>query len=185
MRNRSAIIGYAMLTVILTAGAAQGLAGTDTVTSDDIVNETIMSQDVKNENLTGSDIKNESLTTYDVLNNSLTGADINEATLARARNVHFADVTDSGNKVRGDATGADDKTAAGEYEVSFPAGFDVRSCVWTGSEADFYNGGSSLGGQHVVSVKSDYDIHDVTVHITATDTGTGIDDSFALIGVCP
>lgn len=184
MKIRSAVIGYAALTVILTAGAAQGLAGTDTVFSDDIVNETILSQDVKNEALTSSDIKNESLRSSDILNNSLTGADINEATLARARNVHFAHIEADGDRVRGDATSADRNGATGEYEVNF-AGFDVRSCVWSGSEADFYNGGSGLGGQHVVSVKSDYDSGEVTVFITATDSGTRIDDSFALIGVCP
>jgi uncharacterized protein YjbI with pentapeptide repeats len=184
MRNRSAIIGYAVLTLILTAGAAQGLAGTDTVTSDDVVNESLTSADIKNESLTSSDIKNESLRGSDVLNNSLTGSDINEATLARARNVHFAHGSIGGSRVRGDAIDVD-RISTGRYEVTF-SGFDVRSCVWTGSEADFIGASASLASKrYVVSVESSDDVHDVTVYITGTDTGTRVNASFALIGVCP
>lgn len=177
MRNRSAILGYAVLTLILTAGAAQGLAGTNTVTSDDIVNESLTSADVKNEALTSSDIRNESLTGSDIRNGSLTGSDV-----AGFRKVHFAHVDKDGDRIRGDATGAD-QIATGRYEVRF-AGFDVRSCVWSGSEADFI-GGSALTANRVISIDTDDDTDEVTVYATSLDTRVRADASFALIGVCP
>lgn len=166
MRNRSAIIGYVALTLILTAGAAQGLSGTNTVTSDDIVNETLKSADVMNGSLTGSDIRNK----------SLTGADIQGF-----RKVHFAHVDDDGDRIRGDATGAD-RNSVGRYEVRF-TGFDTRRCVWSGSEADF-TGGSTLTRNRVISVDSDYDDDEVTVYATSLDTRALADASFALVGVC-
>lgn len=180
MRNRSAIIGYALLTLILTAGAAQGLAGTDTVTSDDIVNETLTSADVKNESLTSSDIKNESLRGSDILNNSLTGSDVNEAALALP-NAYYAQIDSGGDREGGNAVGSD-KEATGEYTVKF-AGTDVRNCAWTGSEADF-PGASSLVKSYVVLTDADSSSSEVTVHTTRAD-GVSVDASFALVGICP
>src|SRR5689334_6905117 len=93
MRNRSAILGYVMLTLILTAGAAQGLSGSNTVTSDDIVNETIKSADVLNGSLTTSDIKNGSLRQSDFY--------------PTVPNAYFAQVDSSGNLEGGNAIDAD------------------------------------------------------------------------------
>jgi hypothetical protein len=64
-------LGYAALTVVLTAGAAQSLSGSNTVFSDDIVNGQVYGGDIASSAITGSKV-------YD---NSLTGADINESTL--------------------------------------------------------------------------------------------------------
>jgi len=72
MRNRlSTVLGFGILTVLLMAGTAQSLAGSNTVFSDDIVDGTIGHADVKANSLGGSRI----------LNNAVTGADVNEATL--------------------------------------------------------------------------------------------------------
>lgn len=92
MKNyRSTLVGFAVLIVLLSAGAAQSLSGTNTVTSDDIVNESLIGADIKNESLTSAEIANESLRAADILNgslgsaevrnNSITGADVNESTL--------------------------------------------------------------------------------------------------------
>lgn len=166
MRNRSAIIGYVMLTLILTAGAAQGLAGTNTVTSDDIVNETIKSSDVLNNSLTTSDIQNGSLRQSDFY--------------ATVPNPYFAQVDSSGNREGGNAVDAD-KESTGEYTVKF-AGTDVRDCAWTGSEADF-PGASSLVKRYIVSTDADSSSSEVTVHIAAAN-GTKVNASFALVGIC-
>lgn len=180
MKIRSAVIGYAALTVILTAGAAQGLAGTNTVTSDDVVNETLTSADVKNESLTSSDIKNESLRGSDILNGSLSGSDI-----AGYRRAQFALIDADGNRERGTATDANQESGLGHYTVEFPSGIDVRKCAWSGSEADFPNG-DSLTTKRVVSIKSDYDDRWLSVYITDSTSPTGdrADAGFALVGVC-
>ena len=101
MNLKSTIIGTTSLVVLLTAGAAQSLTGTNTVTSDDVVNDSLIGADIKNESLTGSDlennsvagadilneslrsadIQNESVTGSDIANNSLTGSDVQESTL--------------------------------------------------------------------------------------------------------
>ena len=65
------ILGYTALTVILTAGAAQSLAGSNTVFSDDIVDFSIVANDIKTAAIGGRPI----------VDNSLTGTDVNEATL--------------------------------------------------------------------------------------------------------
>ncbi len=176
MRNRSAIIGYAILTVILTAGAAQGLAGTNTVTSDDIVNESLTSADVKNESLTSSDIKNESIRGSDILNGSLTSSDI-----AGYRRVQFAMVDNGGDRTRGTASSSD-REGTGEYTVTFTNGIDVKNCAWTVTEGDF-PGGSALTKKRIFSVDSDYSTREVTVW-SNDPAGTALNAGFALIGVC-
>jgi hypothetical protein len=60
------VAGYVVLIVILTAGAAQSLAGTNTVDSGDIIDGTIATPDLKTGAVSGSKI----------LDNSITGADV-------------------------------------------------------------------------------------------------------------
>ncbi len=170
MRNRSAIIGYAVLTLILTAGAAQGLAGTNTVSSDDIVNETVKSSDVRNGSLTTSDIKNGSLRSSDFY--------------ATVPNAYFAQVDSDGNLEGGNAVDAD-RESNGEYTVKF-AGTDVKNCAWTGSEADFPGASSLAEHRYVLSTDADSSSSTVTVHITGNDAGTAKPNaSFSLVGICP
>jgi len=89
MRNRSAIIGYALLTLILTAGAAQGLTGVDTVFTDDIVAGAVTTPDIRDDAVTsgkiktgavfGSDIADNAVGTAEVSDGSLTAADVAKA----------------------------------------------------------------------------------------------------------
>jgi len=81
MIKRSTIISFAGLVLLLTAGAAQGLSGSNTVFSDDIVDGTITHGDVKPNSLGGSRLLNNAITGSKVFNNSITGTDVNEATL--------------------------------------------------------------------------------------------------------
>jgi hypothetical protein len=58
MKNfSSVVVGFAFLVVLLSAGAAQSLSGTNTVDSGDIKNGTIVGADVSDNSLTGTDIK--------------------------------------------------------------------------------------------------------------------------------
>ena len=70
MKNyRSTIVGFAALVVLLTAGAAQSLSGSNTVASDDIIDGQVYGPDIHSNAVTGAK----------VATNSLTGADINPA----------------------------------------------------------------------------------------------------------
>lgn len=71
MNKPSVLVSFAALTLLLTAGAAQSLAGTNTVDSGDIIDRTIGTPDVKVGAFAGQTI----------LDNSMTGLDINEETL--------------------------------------------------------------------------------------------------------
>jgi hypothetical protein len=68
---RSTIIGFATLIVLLSAGAAQSLSGTNTVDSGDIVDGQVAYSDIRSNAITGSK----------VLDNSIAGTDISESTL--------------------------------------------------------------------------------------------------------
>jgi len=71
MSLRSTIAGATLLVVLLTAGAAQSLSGSNTVTSDDIVDFSIVATDIKTAAIGGRPI----------VDNSITGTDINESSL--------------------------------------------------------------------------------------------------------
>jgi hypothetical protein len=117
------IVGYVLLTVILTAGAAQSLAGTNTVDSGDIVDGTISTPDLKTGALSGSKILDNSVTSADVANGSLTGVDIADGSLGAA-DVGYVGPTASGHvSAAGDpsrlhgATVGTSKLATGQYCV--------------------------------------------------------------------
>lgn len=67
--HRSTIVGFAILIVLMGAGAAQGLAGSNTVFTDDIVDGQVAYSDIRDGAMTGKKI----------LDNSVTGVDINPA----------------------------------------------------------------------------------------------------------
>lgn len=56
MSIRASVIGLATVVVLMGAGAAQSLTGTDTVESDDIIDGQVTSADVADNGLTGVDI---------------------------------------------------------------------------------------------------------------------------------
>src|SRR5687768_16007348 len=62
----ASIVGFAVLIVLLSAGAAQSLAGTNTVTSDDIVDGTIVAADIKTAAIGGRPIVDSSILKADI-----------------------------------------------------------------------------------------------------------------------
>lgn len=74
MSHRTALIGGAMLVVLLTAGTAQSLAGVNTVFSDDIVDGQVAYADIRDNAMTGKKI----------LDNSITSADLRAGSVGRS-----------------------------------------------------------------------------------------------------
>ena len=153
MTRRSAILGYVVLIVLLSAGAAQSLAGNNTVTGGDIVNGSVSSADIRDGSVSYADVKDgavgskkildNSVQGSDVRNDTLTGADINESSLSIPK-VYKAQVNQNGSlrssgssfgvsseKMRRTSDGLTDDV----YLVTFPA--DVSGCVATASAASF------------------------------------------------
>ena len=106
MNLKSTVIGSTLLVILLTAGAAQSLSGSNTVTSDDIVDRTIVANDIKTAAIGGRPI----------VDNSITGADVNESTLALPE-VLSTSVSRSGSKFFG--SGTPSQVDAGRYRVNY------------------------------------------------------------------
>jgi hypothetical protein len=98
------------LFVAISGGTAVALSGSNTVFTDDIVDNEVRSADVRNDSLSAgglaaadlrpssvgtSEIATESVDTFDVKNGSLTGADINESLLQTVPNADKLDGVDS------------------------------------------------------------------------------------------
>jgi len=179
MRTRSIILGYVTLTLLLTAGAAQGLSGSNTVFTDDIVNGAVTTADIKGNAVSGSR----------VLDNSMTGADINESTLKIRR--HFvARVKGPANiantvLIDGDATSATSEIV-GTYRVTFPV--PVSACTATANAGNFAGaGGAFSNGAWAVTDAFDLNPNVVVVSITTVSAGSlnPIASSFVLDLSCP
>jgi hypothetical protein len=118
--RRAAVMGYVGLVLVMSAGAATGLSGSNTVFSDDVVDGQVFARDIASSaissakvydnSLTGADIRNGSVFARDiasnaisstkVYDNSLTGADIRNGSVGRS-DLSFApisDVVQVGNK---------------------------------------------------------------------------------------
>jgi len=111
----ASIVGYVVLVVILTAGAAQSLSGSNTVYTDDIVNGQVYGGDIAANAVSGSKI----------YPNSVTGADVNESTLKLPGVIRATAVTSTGVKVFGAGTAA--RTGLGAYTVNY--GIPLRNCA--------------------------------------------------------
>jgi hypothetical protein len=62
-------------------GVSYGLAGSNIVTSGDIVNGAVKTKDIKNNDVRSGDIRNSTVRGRDVRNNTLTGSDVDESAL--------------------------------------------------------------------------------------------------------
>jgi hypothetical protein len=94
------VISTLCLFLLLGGGTAVALNGSNTVFSDDIVDNQVKSADVRNDTLTGgglgaADLKPGSVGTSEVANNSLNGSDINESGLGIVANANQLDGIDS------------------------------------------------------------------------------------------
>ena len=88
------------LFVALGGGTAVALSGSNTVFSDDIVNDQVRSADVRDDTLSGGglaavDLRSSSVGTSEVAANSLNGGDINESSLGIVPNADQLDGIDS------------------------------------------------------------------------------------------
>jgi hypothetical protein len=113
---RTNVVGYIALFLFATSGTALALAGSNTVFSDDIVNQEVKTDDIENGgvgiadlgvNSVGSgelndgsvksaEINDETIVSADVLNGSLTGGDIQDSSLTGA---DVADNSLTGNDI--------------------------------------------------------------------------------------
>lgn len=93
-------------------GVSYGLAGKNTVASDDIVNGGVKSKDIKNSGVKSKDLNTGSVKSSDVADDGLTGDDINENTLdkvnraSEANRADNADNADNADTLGGNPAGA-------------------------------------------------------------------------------
>lgn len=166
------LLGYTALTVILTAGAAQSLSGTNTVDSGDIIDGTIGTPDLKTGSVSGTKI----------LDNSVTGTDINESTLA-IKKVFFARVASTGALMRGDATSAA-RTSTGNFTVTFPV--SVRNCGVTGTAGSYSDNPTGNQSNPSTTVAANLEGSDLkVVHVVTVKSAAYFDNSFQIIVACP
>ncbi len=95
--------------MLMSAGAAQSLAGSNTVFTDDIAPKAVH----------GSDIADNAVSGRTVYPNRITGADVNEATLSPR--IFLAQVTKTRVVARSSSAGISAvRKGVGLYEVAFP-----------------------------------------------------------------
>jgi len=172
MKIRSAAGGSAALVILLTAGAAQCLTGSDTVFTDDIVNGQVF----------GSDIANSSITSAKIYNNTITGIDVNEATLAIPK-IYTTRIRANGSKHSG-AASSSVKTGT-DYDVTFPV--NVNACSAHATPATFPVEDSSSVQVNITSATFQGTVSDNVVRVAfwAATTGSAASTDFNLTLVCP
>jgi hypothetical protein len=82
-------------------GVSYGLAGRNTVTSDDLVNGQVKSKDIKNSGIKSKDIKPNGVKAVDVARDTLGGAEIIENTLAKVPSASQADTATNADNLGG------------------------------------------------------------------------------------
>jgi hypothetical protein len=93
------VVASLALFLVLSGGTAVALSGSNTVFSDDIVDNQVKAADVRNDTLAGggltaADLGPSSVAGSEVKDNSVTGADVKEATLGRVPQAGNADNVD-------------------------------------------------------------------------------------------
>ena len=174
MSIRSSAIGLAVVVVLMGAGAAQSLAGSNTVFSDDIAPGEVGYSDLRENAVTSSRIANNGVFSGDIADNSVTGTDINESTIPGFKRVYFARVESNGTVAHGDPGTTASRTGTGLYRVYFPVLLNY-ACAGVASSRTQY----SPPAIATTTVESTY----VTVRQTVSATNT--DRPFDLVVVCP
>ena len=154
------------------AASAVALNGSNTVFTDDIVNDQVYSADVRNDSLFGgglgaSDLKPSSVGTSEVAANSLNGGDINESLLGIVPNAGQLDGIDSTGFL---ASGNVQKLIYEEAAVQGPSPTDIATVGPYTIKADCLLGPSTTTLRLIANGPagtSDYMHHEVT-----NDTGT-------------
>jgi len=118
-------------------GVSYGLAGKNSVSSDDIINGQVKTKDIKNNGVKSKDVKNDGVKGKDVASDTLTGEDVNENTLSKVPRSSEADrATNADNADNADALSGLPVTAFAPVTV-------VR---WASIEADGTVNAAESGG---------------------------------------
>ena len=176
MKNfRSTVIGFAVLIVLVSAGAAQSLSGSNTVFTDDIAPKAVH----------GSDIADNAVSGRTVYPDSITGADVNESTLSPR--TFFAQVSAAGVVVRGSSAGISAvRKGGGIYVVAFPR--NMTDCVAHANVAAFVGGTTTyLGADATVEMGRSNTAGAKTneVGVVLYYAGSSRDSDFVLTAICP
>jgi hypothetical protein len=169
------ILGYTALTVILTSGAAQSLSGSNTVFTDDIVDN----------HVTNADLGSNSVTSNKVASNTLTGSDINESTLDLPKVLKaFVRVYGQTNEVIS-FSGAQSvtRTSEGAYRLKFDR--NITACVPAvipGIPANL-TGNASSGPFSPTASAFSLPTDEIAV-LFLNDSGAAADTSFMLTLAC-
>lgn len=89
----TAVAGYVAVVLVMSAGAATGLSGSNTVYSDDIVDTAVKTADLGTNSVSRSKIQDNAVAGTEVLDGSLSGADIRDGGLGRS-DLAFAPISD-------------------------------------------------------------------------------------------
>jgi hypothetical protein len=81
MSKRAALLGYVLLVVLMSAGAAQSLSGTNTVDSGDIKAGEVKGSDIAANVVTGSKVKDGSIVAADLGTNAVTGEKVADGSI--------------------------------------------------------------------------------------------------------
>jgi hypothetical protein len=193
MRTRSIILGYVTLTLLLTAGAAQSLSGSNTVFTDDIADGNVKTSDIRANAVTSSRIAPSSVFSSDIANNAVTGDDINESTIPGFKTILTARVSSIGVLLAGEATAAARVDVAnGKYKVTFAR--SVAGCfavASAGDHSDVTSGhifdNQSVATQFVpgANVNGDDNAIFVISKVETDNNAVFTDSAFTLVVVCP
>ncbi|SRR5690348_5997629 len=166
-RDLKVVAGAGALMVLLfSVGPAQALSGTNTVTSDDIIDGQVKTTDLGLSAVTSARVKD----------NSLTGADINEATLHPR--LEFMVVRANGNKVSG--TGTSVRNGVGQYGITFS--HSVADCAATVSPGDVPGGGTTAV---TIAMVSNFGGNVYGVVMKKFDGSATFDTDFRMTLICP
>ena len=161
--------------LVLSGGTAVALSGTNTVFSDDIVNNEVSSADVRDDQGLGG------LKAVDLATASVRGAEVADFTLSNQDiGVLFAEVNSSGtvaNASSGDVTSV--SHGSGNYDVDF--GRNIAACTAVATIGP--STGSILPAGEVSLTDTPGNAESVSV-ITWNSDGTSTNKPFRLVVVC-
>ena len=89
-------LGALAVVLVLTGGTAYALDGSNTVFSDDIVNNEVRSADIRDANLTTADIRADAVTTGKIANGTIRGEDLEGVEFFRTETARLQDTTPPG-----------------------------------------------------------------------------------------
>ncbi len=137
MSKRSTVVGFAAIIVLMSAAAAQGLAGENTVDSGDIIDGTVKHADIKENTIGSSRMLDNSVHSVKISDGSIIAIDMADNAVTEPKiadnavtNPQIADnAVNSANIVADGVTGAD-TAGSGQHAHNFPS-IGVGICLST------------------------------------------------------